>query len=409
MFNVHLNTLPLKEVLSLPQTLDWAALNPPQPNSLGIAQVALATAGIGAGLWWWIRNRPRPTQLQPSTATRPSFPAPQRSNTLGPVLLMIGALLISCITLILPASGVFWDVLPLARLVAFPWRLLGPALLWAALLGGAALFLFPRPLQLPLVALLLILIPLSVAPLLFPRPFSPTDEPTMASVALYELNDGAPATASADEYRPRWVQDSNPPHLLFPALLAGEEPDRLIRDSLPTGATGEPVLLAPLEEAYHLNLPEQTVVQIGRFYFPGWRAWLDGHPVAIQPAGPHGLIGVDVPAGVHELRLKFGDTPARKVGWGLMLTGLVGSVWILWCGRRPEPPTSGRKPVVADRMDHRALFVTFGVILLLSGAKILVIEPFTRSVPPDVSCGSAGHDEVAGPCAIHKWHRVNRV
>ena len=272
--------------------------------------------------------------------------------------------------------------MPLGSLIAFPWRLLGPALLWAALLGGAVLFAFPRRLQLPLTALLLVLIPLSVGPMLFPRPFSPIEEPTVASVVLYELGGGAPATASADEYRPRWVQDSNVPDLLAAALLTGKEPDRLIRDSLPAGASAQPVLLTPLEDIYRLDLPEPAEVQIGRFFFPGWRAWLDGRPVAIQPAGPHGLIGVVVPAGAHELRLNFGDTPVRKVGWALMLAGLVGLAWIARGQRRPGQPPLNRQRAAIPRLDQRALIATFGVILLVSGTKTLLIEPFTRWFRP---------------------------
>ncbi len=373
MFNMRLNALPLNEILALPRSQDLAALNPPQPHNLGIAQVALATVGGVLALWWWLR---RGIQTSPPVADQ------TESNTLGSALLVVGALFIICIALILPVAAGFWDVVPLGNLIAFPWRLFGPALLWAVLLGGAVLFALPQRLQLPLTALLLALIPLSVAPLLFPRPFSPVEEPTTATVALYELQGGAPATASADEYRPRWVQDSDVPKLLTAALLTGKEPDRLIRDNLPEGATAQPMLLAPLEDVYHLDLPEPVEVQIGRFFFPGWRVWLDGRPVPGRPTGPHGLIGVTVPAGTHVLRLKFGDTPVRKVGWALMLAGLMALAWIVWNRRRPEQPQQNSRPTAIPRVDQRALITTFGVILLLSGAKTLVIEPFTRWFRP---------------------------
>ena len=145
-------------------------------------------------------------------------PAPWTQRQAGLTLLVVAIMLALALVMMLPLAAPAWEHLPLARFIAFPWRLLGPALLWAALLGGAALFVIPARLRTAALLALLVLVPLSVAPYLFPRPFADVAEPTLADIARYELTGGARATASANEYLPAWVADPNPPTDLAEAL-----------------------------------------------------------------------------------------------------------------------------------------------------------------------------------------------
>jgi hypothetical protein len=300
-----------------------------------------------------------------------------RAACSGP-LLFTAALLIASTVLMLPIGGQAWYTLPLGRFLAFPWRLMGPALLWASLLGGAALFLLPRPYQTAALVLLLVLIPASVGPYLFPRPFSPAVEPTVAEVAAYELDGGARGTVSADEYRPIWSVHGPEPASFVSALLAEKEPDRLLRAGLPAGTRVEALRLTPLEDAYRLTLPVAANVQIGRFYFPGWRAWIDGRPATISPATDYGVIEIPVPAGDHELRLRFGTTPPRAVGSWLAVIGLAGVFWgITIEARRRLKDGATVGEAQPDRSARAALLIACAVILAVSALKVLVIEPDT--------------------------------
>jgi len=290
------------------------------------------------------------------------------------VLWVVAGLLVASLALMLPAAAPAWERLPLARFIAFPWRLLGPALLWAALLGGAALYIFPRRGRLPALLLLLILAPLSVAPYLFPRPFAPAAEPTLADLARYELAGGARATASANEYLPMWVRDPNPPPDLAAALADGRPFDRLDRASLPPGSQATQLAGGLLEDAYRLTLPEAAAVRLRRFFFPGWRGWLDGRPAPLGASDPFGLIEMALPAGEHELRVRYGMTPAQGAGALLALVGLGGTLGLgLIGGRRPagarSRPTAGPTtgwPIAA------------GAILALTAVVLLGVGPHTR-------------------------------
>ena len=68
MFNARLNLLPLTELLSPARILDDAALNPPQPNSLGIAQVIMALAGLAVALKWALAPKRRPGRCRRTRA-----------------------------------------------------------------------------------------------------------------------------------------------------------------------------------------------------------------------------------------------------------------------------------------------------------------------------------------------------
>ena len=127
------------------------------------------------------------------------------------MLLAVAVLLGLSILLMLPLAGPLWTRLPLAKFIAFPWRLLGPAGLLAALMGAVPLLLLPeRPAAFALAGVLL-LAPLSVAVYLFRPPRSgrlcPPAGLTLADIGRYEVGGGSRGTASANEYLPRWVEN----------------------------------------------------------------------------------------------------------------------------------------------------------------------------------------------------------
>jgi len=418
MFNARLNLTPLRDLLAPAAILDDAALNPPMPHSLGAAQIVLALFGLAAvwigcathqapgaseapGAWWAIlrtgahagRGATADENVRSNDFSRSAQATATKVATTNPPIFRttllfsaVAALLILCLALMLPMSAGVWERLPLARFIAFPWRLLGPALLWAALLGGAALALAPDRWQTPALAILLALISLSVAPYLFPRPFAPVAEPTVADIIRYELAGGARATASANEYLPRWVRDPDPPPVLAQDYLAGRAPERLDPASLPAGSRSRPVAQGPLEDAWELELPSAATVRIRRFYFGGWRGWLDGSPAPLAASDPHGLIEVEIPAGAHQLRVRFEGTPVRTAAGLLALGGLLLAVGLIMWRPRPAvgsaPPRSEQPARDPDRSrylaESRRLLIAAAVILLVAGAKTLVVGPHTR-------------------------------
>jgi uncharacterized membrane protein YfhO len=71
-----------------------------------------------------------------------------------------------------------------------------------------------------------------------------------------------------------------------------------------------------------------TLLRVAVPYFPGWRAEVDGQPASVMPADL-ALIGVSVPAGSHELTLRYRSTwflagaAISLLSWMAVLVGLV--------------------------------------------------------------------------------------
>ncbi len=447
MFNARQNLVPLGELLAPAVRQDDTALNPPQPISLGALQAILAAGGLLAAGVWIVKGKrdhvadplhageaaetvmlsgsaslDTPPQDSseasphrgPQDSLRPGsghaslglrrhvhWPVnPLRVTTevfsgagtfflqirlLGWTLLGTAALLIACLALILPEAGPLWVRLPLARLIAFPWRLLGPALLFVALLAAGAALALPSRLRGAAVLALLVLAPLSVAPYLFPRPFAPAAEPTPADIVRYEQTGGARATASANEYLPVWVCDPDPPAVLAGTYLAGQTPQRLDRDALPAGSAATLLAAEPLADVYRLMLPAAGQARFRRFYFPGWRATVDDQPAAIVPDPRYGLIQVAVPAGTHEVAIRFGTTSARTAGWVLAALGLAAAALALvraaahQNGTQTSEDKRGSVKFSASLHIHpRPILQAIVVILIVTGLKSLWIEPGTR-------------------------------
>ena len=195
-----------------------------------------------------------------------------------------------------------------------------------------------------------------------------------------ELTGGARATASANEYLPAWVADPNPPTDLAEALRAGRPLDPLDRAALPTGSTAVRSAAAPLVDAYRLDLPSAAAVRIRRFYFPGWRAAVDGRPTAITPSTPFGFVEVVVPGGVHELRIEFAATPTRTLGGVLALAGVAGAIGMFWVGhrsRRGDAPVDGGKGD-QENLAWRPAMIALAMILVSTALVAFVVGPHTR-------------------------------
>lgn len=301
------NFLSPGELLTLPRLpVDPALLNPPVVRSLPLAPLTLATLALVGRL---LRSRSPHPHREASAWETPTL-----------IFLLLATLIATL--LILPSARLVWDVAPLLRLTLFPWRLLGPISLFVALMAGVS---FAGPTQggpthrsAPTVFAICWLI---IAGLPFASPpFEPAPAtPTLADVAAFELPPDFVGTTTVGEYLPVWVKQlpDTTPHR--DRLMRGVPIERFT-------APGAEVRLTETRTVGHtfaINAPQPTTFIYRTFYFPGWRAMLDGQPAVIQITSPEGLMSVVAPAGSHTLTFHFGLTPPRAVGSGLSLLGLL--------------------------------------------------------------------------------------
>ncbi len=319
------NFLSLADMLRWPHIpADPALVNPPVVRALPVVGLLWAALILA---WRW-RKMARPPREIVVTWT---------------------AVLLLCVWLITPSSQFVWDNFPLLRLTFYPWRLLSMASLATAILAGVAtgeivncqwstvngqrltignwrltidnFFLF----------LLTILIITASIPWLYP-PRQPMPERVDLPLALSEeLPPLLIGTTTLGEFLPQWVAELPPQEPAQSALIAQDNPDRL---QPADGLTWTQQNENPVDVVYDITATRPLTITYGQFYFPGWRAWLDGAPLPITPSAPHGLITVAVPAGDHELHFAFGTTPARTAGWVMSGLALAACLGMAYCGLR---------------------------------------------------------------------------
>ncbi len=238
----------------------------------------------------------------------------------GPGALRMGwfltAVTLAALFLMTPAAERLWNVLPLVDLIQFPWRLLALTAFTLALLAGYGAWALmgdpargpaaqPHPFLYVATAVLI----LSSLPFTKPQlvPLRPQDESPLA-VLDFEMT--YPDMRGMTTWAQRPPADADSP--LIAQYLSGQPLQKAAIVS-GSGAILEQSSRALSAQA-RVRANEPLTLRFYTYYFPGWRATVDGQLVAVRAEGPNGLIGLDVPAGEHEVRLMFGLTPARVAG-----------------------------------------------------------------------------------------------
>ncbi|MCS6802812.1 MAG: hypothetical protein NZ773_12845 [Dehalococcoidia bacterium] len=206
---------------------------------------------------------------------------------------------------------------PALQAVQFPWRLLGPASLFAALLIG---FLARGRLGWGIALAGAALLLLGGVGGLRPADREVDDRTlSVGGAARREWTEGTIGTTTAAEYLPAAARAAYAPGPLPAAITADAPPLRSARLESWT----------PLGWRLAVVADEPTVLRLHQFAFPGWSAWVDGAPTPVRADGPLGLATVALPPGEHTVDVRFTTTPPRMAG--ALLSGLtaVGLGWLI--------------------------------------------------------------------------------
>jgi 6-pyruvoyl-tetrahydropterin synthase related domain len=260
-----------------------------------------------------------------------TFRRQARNRALG--LFFVAATILP-VLFMLPLSAPLWGALPLAALIQFPWRLLALTAVTLSVLSGLAIppaegtkdqgreaRLNPLVLALSLVAVL------GSFPYTLPQ-YTPIPDiaegPLLSLQFEQEYGDMVGMTA--------WTKELPSTSPLVAQYLAGGP--LVTAEALAPGAAVEMIRTGGASDEMWVRSPGGTALRFYTYYFPGWRATVDGQPVEIRADGPNGLIGLDVPSGEHDVQVTFGTTPPRVAGQVLSAVGLLGLGVLLALGFR---------------------------------------------------------------------------
>ncbi len=351
-FTWYTNFISPAELLAPPHAEDPLLINPSPARGIGLLPALLGLPALGAALMAiskkTLRVSQRPEQalrvsenLRASDASTPTL-THAHTHTLFFFLALLGYGLLT-----LPVSAPIWRLIPPLALVQFPWRMLGPAALCAAVLIGLSTAQVAVGLQGRGAARWLAATPLvAVVGLIYfgnlgwwyPRYCPSSLTASVADLVQFEIDSHTIGTTAKGEYIPRTAGGVPADLSLAQAILRGQEPSRL---SLPADAavTSAPVA-DPLDARYQIAVTQPVTATYQQFFYPGWQVMIDGHSVAAAPDANTGLIVFSLPAGTHAVRVMFGMTPLRSGAVAVSLMTLVGLIGLglasYWRGRPTE-------------------------------------------------------------------------
>ena len=319
---------------------DYAIEAGQTPFSVGLAQALLALLGVAAIVGWWVKRR-----------------RPEAQSAFFIIGLALATFLIT------PLSRPLWDNVPLLPLVQFPWRFLSVQAFFASLVigylgtswgvGVPNLLGVPRnkpeqdygelgravqdsgsdlpgPRLLACVAGAVLLVASMLG--LKPEYLSIGEaDITVERLMLYEYFTANVGTTIRHEYLPRWVAPR--PYTSEALLRSGEKPPPLVLDGELKAA--ELIWREPAAEGWTLDvISPQASLAFHTYYFPGWRAYVDGQPREVHPIENLGYIGLDLDQGEHQIVLRLERTPLRALAEGVSLVAALAIIGLLIAGGR---------------------------------------------------------------------------
>jgi hypothetical protein len=297
--------------------------------------------------------------------------------------------------LMLPLSQGIWEFVPRMEYLQFPWRLLGPTNLMLALCAASISALLPRKVwRGPVLAGVLSLLLAFALPALYPPMWAPDFGGTTArDIINWEIRSLAYGTTSTGDFVPKGavLAPIDPMPSLLDSYVGDGPVDKVNRAGLPAGAQVEIVSHGPAHDYLHISTPESFLFRVYTFYFPGWHAYVDGEEVEIEVAGPEGFITFWIPAGDHEVEIRFEDTPPRRVGWVVSAVGALALAVALWIFPGAHRGRGARK-VLPESIWLLAVVVCF------FGVKSLVIDPrdnWLRYTSPPGQAWAAQYEQQA--------------
>lgn len=252
------------------------------------------------------------------------FVLPHRPPHYGTALFFLGAT-IGLVLLMSPLAEPIWQVLPIASLVQFPWRLLGMTAFTMSIVAGS---LLARPVQ-----------PLAPA---LPATQQAISAPVLVLALVMILGSFSytlpqytevPAWSETPLAVVNWDRASIVDRVGMVSVTQ-EQPQtspmeaEYLANGRPTTVAGIIAGQGTVETLHHGGASDRVRVQADgpvtlQFYtydYPGWRVTLNDQPLAHRAEAPFGLITVELPAGEHTVYLKMGSTPPRLMG--TLISGL---------------------------------------------------------------------------------------
>ncbi len=213
----------------------------------------------------------------------------------------LGAVLV-CLFMMSSLSAFLWMAIPGLATVQFPSRFETVNILFVSALLGIAFSVFfgwqGRPRGLSAIVAVVFAVLIAYDAVIVARSYAFTSREA--------------ANVATNIYFPEYL-----PKAVFVGGLDGLKRDQSLLSS-GNGFTSRIKKWDATERLFLAESPGGASLRVRTFWFPGWKAWVDGSETAVSPEDKSGAVVLNVPAGSHLVRLGFVDTPPRR--WGKVIS-----------------------------------------------------------------------------------------
>jgi hypothetical protein len=217
-----------------------------------------------------------------------------------------------------------WDAVPLMAFIQFPWRLNSLIIVWVAFLTGGIAYSLEKVSR-----LLAVLLTIGAVGLLIQTNLKYFRPETYVDADAFYFTDQTKIREALSGVIPDYIP-----------IWAKEQPRQIATQEY-TVVSGNPTVSVVNSATQKLKLSvttkEAVRLQINRFYFPGWRVFIDGKEVPIDYQQT-GLITISLPPGEHLVEALFGKTPLRL--WSEVIS--IASLAVIGFGLFAETVTFAR-------------------------------------------------------------------
>jgi hypothetical protein len=360
------NAVPLRELLALPAAYDVGLDNNAIGEHLGPLVALILAGGLVAG------------SVLAAVRRSWSWLAVAGFSSLGLIVVWLQT----------SGSTFLWEALPVLAYVQIRTRLLGVAVLCAAVAAGLVLGQVRGRWQTGLAAGLIVVSMGFALPVLYPdlqyRYTTFEANLTAADAGAFALRENVPGLTAFNEFLPIWR------YLPFTAEEAAVVASSVV-DDLPAGARVLAQDRTRTRLAARVESPAPFDAAMHQLYFPGWVATVNGERHNLVPSEGSGYSVVEgVPAGDETIELRYEATPAQRAGtWA---SALALAVLAAVAVSRRAARGDAEDPIRATYPKPRWWLIA-GVALVLAG-KTLWLDPHTSLLRRTSTCSS-----VAGPAA----------
>ena len=296
----------------------------------------------------------------------------RRSDTLLFTLALCGAMY-----MMTSASQGVWEMIGPMRYFQFPMRFLGTAALALVPLCGMALRWFRllgwKKLAVVAPGACVLGIIWFALPLTYPPKWEEFGPISRSRYHAEELQGKWLGTTCCHDFLPATVEfvPSSEAVITSQYLSGREMIEKFDGDALPEAASVTLLESGPEYDRLRVDSPEGFSLKLFRFYFPGWRAFVDGEEIDIEVTKPDGRMLMQIPIGEHELTIELTETPPRRMARAVTLISVVG-----WAGVMVVFSGSKRNlgKLVVAQMGSVTMRVALTAVLIGVGAKIVADE-----------------------------------